>query len=164
MFDKLLVGYDGSEGSRHALTKAIELTNLHAASHLTVAYINEDVVGGDLSYSNQQVGSAPILTEVSTPPPLPETNPDSPLHFAREYAEQMKETIEQQLVASGVQHYSVVAIDGHPARALTDLAEQEEMDAIVVGNSGKSGIQKFFLGSVSEKIVKDSPCTVIVIK
>ncbi|MDX1772202.1 MAG: universal stress protein, partial [Planococcaceae bacterium] len=58
----------------------------------------------------------------------------------------------------------IVAVDGHPTRALAELAEREQADAIIVGNSGKSSFQKFFVGSVSEKLVKESPCSVIVVK
>ena len=80
-----------------------------------------------------------------------------------EYANQMTESIQDQLDKHHVDG-QIVAIDGHPAKALSDLAEKEQADAIIVGNSGKSGFQKFFVGSVSEKIVKESPCSVIVVK
>lgn len=162
MFNKMIVGYDGSEGSRAALAKAVDLMNHKPNTTLLIAYVNDDVVGGDIAYSSQALGSAPILTDMTTVPPVPPDS-DSPRQLAIEYANQMTESIQVQLDNHQVDG-QIVAIDGHPAKALSDLAEREQADAIIVGNSGKSGFQKFFVGSVSEKIVKDSPCSVLVVK
>ncbi|MEM1171970.1 MAG: universal stress protein [Cyanobacteria bacterium P01_H01_bin.35] len=47
----------------------------------------------------------------------------------------------------------------------TILAEAKKLtaDLIIVGSHGRSGIEKLFMGSVSEGILKDSPCPVLVI-
>lgn len=162
MFNKMIVGYDGSEGSRDALNRAVDLMQHRPSTTLVVAYVNDDVIGDDFAYSSQPLGSAPIMTDMTTVPPIPPDS-DSPLQLAREYALQMTDSIQLQLDKHNIEA-QIVAIDGHPAKALSDLAEQEQADAIIVGNSGKSGFQKFFVGSVSEKIVKDAPCSVIVVK
>ena len=75
----------------------------------------------------------------------------------------MTESIQTQLDRHHI-NAQIIAIDGQPVKALVELAENEKADVIIVGNSGKSGFQKFFVGSVSEKLVKESPCTVIVVK
>ncbi len=162
MFDKIIVGYDGSEGSRRALIRAISLIKGNLNSKLIVAYVNEDVVGEDSTYSSEPLVATPLLTGMATVAPVP-TDPDSPRQLAREYANQMTASIQSQLEKHHITG-KIVAIDGQPAKALSQLADKEHGDAIIVGNSGKSGLQKFFVGSVSEKIVKESPCTVIVVK
>jgi nucleotide-binding universal stress UspA family protein len=162
MFNKIIVGYDGSEGSRAALIHAVDLMHNRPNTSLIVAYVNDDVVGGDIAYSSESLGSAPISTDMTSVPPVP-ADTDSPQHLAREYAQQMTESIQTQLDRHHIKA-QILAIDGQPAQALADLAEKEQADIIVVGNSGKSGFQKFFVGSVSEKVVKESPCTVIVVK
>ena len=162
MFNKMIVGYDGSEGSRAALIHAVDLMHNRPNTSLLVAYVNDDVVGSDLDYSSETVGSAPLLNDLTTPPAVP-VDEASPQYLAREYAQQMTESIQTQLDRHHVEA-QILAIDGQPSRALADLAETEKADVIIVGNSGKSGFQKFFVGSVSEKIVKESPCTVIVVK
>ena len=53
MFNKMIVGYDGSEGSRAALEKAVDLMQHKPNTTLLVAYVNDDVVGGDIAYSSQ---------------------------------------------------------------------------------------------------------------
>jgi nucleotide-binding universal stress UspA family protein len=162
MFQKMIVGYDGSDGSRAALEKAVSVLKHSPNSKLIIAYVNEDVVGDEIAYSGQPLGSAPILTDMTTVQPLADDS-DSPRHFARDYAVQMSESIQSQLDEYHV-NGDIVAIDGHPTKALAELAEREQADAIIVGNSGKSSFQKFFVGSVSEKLVKDSPCSVVVVK
>ncbi|MNY69224.1 putative universal stress protein [compost metagenome] len=53
---------------------------------------------------------------------------------------------------------------GEAASAILDLAEAEKSDLVVVGSHGKSGIQRFLLGSVSEQVVRYAPCSTLVIK
>ena len=57
-----------------------------------------------------------------------------------------------------------VTVMGEPASAILDLAEAEKSDLVVVGSHGKSGIQRFLLGSVSEQVVRYAPCSTLVIK
>jgi nucleotide-binding universal stress UspA family protein len=44
------------------------------------------------------------------------------------------------------------------------LAEEVGADVIVVGSHGRSGIKRFFLGSVSEHVVRHAPCPVLVVR
>ncbi len=57
-----------------------------------------------------------------------------------------------------------LTVMGEPASAILDLAEAEKSDLVVVGSHGKSGIQRFLLGSVSEQVVRYAPCSTLVIK
>jgi nucleotide-binding universal stress UspA family protein len=162
MFSKMIVGYDGSEGSRAALIHAVDLMHNRPNTSLIVAYVNEDVVGEDIAYSNETVDSTPLLNHMTAASPV-QAAVDSPQYLAREYAQQMTESIQTQLDRHHI-NAQILAIDGQPVRAMVDLAENEKADVIIVGSSGKSGFQKFFVGSISEKLVKESPCTVIVVK
>jgi nucleotide-binding universal stress UspA family protein len=159
MFNKIIVGYDGSEGSRAAFARAVEMMQYKPDTKLLVAYVNEDVLNGDTAYSGEPLVANSLTAKVTS------ANPDlsSPRQLARDYENQMTDSIQTHLDRSQIKG-QIVAIDGQPAQSLADLAEKEQADAIFVGNSGKSGFQKFFVGSVSEKLVKNSPCTVIVVK
>ena len=44
------------------------------------------------------------------------------------------------------------------------IAEEVGADVIVVGSHGRSGIKRFFLGSVSEHVVLHAPCPVLVVR
>ena len=53
--------------------------------------------------------------------------------------------------------------EGSPAKAILDVASQEDIDLIVIGSSGKSGFDRFILGSVSDKVVNAAKCPVLVV-
>jgi nucleotide-binding universal stress UspA family protein len=53
---------------------------------------------------------------------------------------------------------------GNPYEAVLKAADRVKADAIVVGTSGKAAIDRVLIGSVSEYIVRNSKCTVIVVK
>ncbi|MCA8996714.1 MAG: universal stress protein [Planctomycetaceae bacterium] len=59
---------------------------------------------------------------------------------------------------------STLLLDGHPARELVLAAEQQGVDAVVLGARGVSGIRRFLLGSVSENVAKHAKCSVLVVR
>jgi len=163
MFQKMIVGYDGSEESRVALKQAITFMHNNLTSQMIVAYVNEDTVGEDITYPSVKSGS--ILNDMtSSPMDTPNAiDSASTQQVAREYAIQLSGSIQDQLDKYQVKA-NIVAIDGEPTNALSTIAIKEQADVIIVGNSGKSAFQKFFVGSVSEKLIAESPCSVLVVK
>lgn len=59
---------------------------------------------------------------------------------------------------------STFTVMGEAATSIVDLAETEKPDLVVVASHGRSGLQRFLLGSVSEQVVRYSPCSTLVIK
>jgi len=55
-------------------------------------------------------------------------------------------------------------LEGFPAEEIIADAEKWHADLIVVGSHGRKGMQKFLLGSVAERVVSHSPCSVEVVK
>lgn len=53
--------------------------------------------------------------------------------------------------------------EGSPARVILETIESEDIDLVVIGSSGKTGFDKFLMGSVAEKVVKSAKCSVLVI-
>lgn len=52
---------------------------------------------------------------------------------------------------------------GFPAETINQVAEDEDVDLIIITSSGKSGLHKFFIGSVAEKVLKTSEIDVLLI-
>ncbi|MGP1384972.1 MAG: universal stress protein [Thainema sp.] len=50
-----------------------------------------------------------------------------------------------------------------PGRLICRLAQDWNADVMVVGNSGKKGLKRLMLGSVSNHVVKHAPCLTIVV-
>jgi nucleotide-binding universal stress UspA family protein len=55
-----------------------------------------------------------------------------------------------------------VVVEGQAGKALCDLADNVGAAAIVVGSRGRGGIKRALLGSVSDYVVRNAPCPVIV--
>ena len=56
------------------------------------------------------------------------------------------------------------AREGNPAEAILDTANEVKADLIVVGNRGLSGIKRFLLGSVSQKVSEHADCNVMIVR
>lgn len=53
---------------------------------------------------------------------------------------------------------------GHPADVLADVAQEEAVDLIVVGNKGMSGAGRFILGSVPNRVSHHAPSNVLIVR
>lgn len=51
---------------------------------------------------------------------------------------------------------------GVPQDVILSVAREEQVDLIVLGSHGRAGLQRFLLGSVSEKVLAHAPCTVLI--
>ena len=51
-----------------------------------------------------------------------------------------------------------------PAVSIIDYASSTNFDLIVINTHERKGIRRFMLGSVTEKVVQNSPCAVLVLK
>jgi len=55
-------------------------------------------------------------------------------------------------------------VEDDPQHAIVEAAKQENVDMIVIGSHGRSGIAKLVLGSVAAHVVAHAPCSVLVVK
>jgi nucleotide-binding universal stress UspA family protein len=56
------------------------------------------------------------------------------------------------------------AMWGIPWSDIVDYAKKNDVDLIVMGTHGRSGIQRMFLGSVAEKVVRHAACPVLTVR
>jgi len=59
--------------------------------------------------------------------------------------------------------HEVVVGEGKIWEVMSDLIEQKEIDLVVVGTRGRTGLGKAILGSVAEQILRQSPCPVLTV-
>lgn len=60
--------------------------------------------------------------------------------------------------------YEGVVVEGDPAHAILEFAKQNKVDLIIMGTLGKGGLERFLLGSVTDKVVRHSKTSVLVVK
>ena len=65
---------------------------------------------------------------------------------------------------TGVKFKLVSILSSNTPKIITDMAEDEKFDLVVVGSRGMGEIKAFMLGSVSHKISIDSPVSVLIAK
>ena len=145
MFERILVGTDGSDTAGAAVRQAVELASATGAAlelvsafePLPQARLREEAteIPGDLSHA---VG--------------PRENVNGILEAAAAAAAE-----------AGVEARTH-AREGDPADAILDVAEETGADVIVIGNKGMTGARRFLLGSVPNKISHHAPCGVYIVR
>jgi nucleotide-binding universal stress UspA family protein len=142
---RLVLGADFTPPSEKAARVAAEETRRRAAS-LTVIH-SVEVLAPEVA-----------LGEPAAVPPVP---------FGAYPVEQMHETARQRLktlVASLDVPGEIAVADGPPAQAIIAQAQQIDAELVVVGTAGRKGIDRLLLGSVAQAVVRDAPCSVLVIR
>lgn len=59
---------------------------------------------------------------------------------------------------------TVVVREGYPATVIEDEAAEQDIDLVVIGTHGLSGLKHLLLGSIAERVVQKAPCPVLTIK
>ena len=59
-------------------------------------------------------------------------------------------------------HFQVTI--GDPAAEIIDYAESQKIDLIVIPSHGRTGLRRFFLGSVAEKVIRFAHCPVLILR
>jgi nucleotide-binding universal stress UspA family protein len=144
LFERIVVGTDGSETAAEAVRQAIELAKLSGA-RLEVVSAYEPVRQARLRDEAQAV-PGDIAHEVG-----PREDVNTVLEAAAGRARQ--EGIEAE----------VHPREGDPADAILDVAEETRASLIVVGNKGMTGARRFLLGSVPNKISHHSTTGVYIV-
>ena len=97
-----------------------------------------------------------------------EDDPNQPqYHFFEEgkyadYIEGQLEEIRQKFTPD--HSVSTATVRGiSPAAGILDYLEQNPVDAVVMGTHGRSPLGRFFLGTVTEKVVRHAPCAVLTV-
>ena len=138
MIKNILVPVDGSEGADRAIEKAVMLAQICAAklNFLYVANINQLAINAVLSDA--------IL--------------DSVTKAGNVILDRALE-----MVPEGVAKESF-SDTGAPAVVILDFAETNDIDLIVMGSRGLGVVKGVLLGSVSQYVVEQSKCPVLVVK
>jgi nucleotide-binding universal stress UspA family protein len=145
LFDRIVVGTDGSDTAGEAVRQAIELAKLSGGKLAVVAAFE----------------------------PVPETRvreekaelPGDVAHAVgpREDVNVILDAAVGQAKQDGVEAEPYPR-EGDPADAILDVAEESKADLIVVGNKGMTGAKRFLLGSVPNKVSHHAPCGVYIVR
>lgn len=88
-----------------------------------------------------------------------ETSMNDAIPFAQEYLNRIAAQIQTTL---GIDTNTLVEV-GQPERVIVDNAEKLKVDAIVMSTHGRSGLNRWLFGSVTQKVLASASCPVFVI-
>ncbi len=140
----VMVAVDGSEQSFRAVESAAGLANRFECGRV-------------------------IAVHVVSPTVLPEAGEfgsgmeSQVLEVLEKQGEKFLAEAEDRLEEAGCR-VDTILLHGDPAMEIVDYAKGEEVDLLVVGSRGLTGMSRFLLGSVSERVVRNAGCSVLVVR
>jgi nucleotide-binding universal stress UspA family protein len=136
-FQTILVAYDGSPQSEHALDVAFSLAQ---TVHSKVE----------------------ILAVVRPPEPALRAEVHAILEEAEEHYAQSFASIRERAKQAQIEVETDLAV-GNPADQIIHRAEKIQASLIVIGKRGRSAIERWMLGSNSERVLRYAHCPVMVV-
>ncbi|MFC7027675.1 universal stress protein [Halomicroarcula sp. GCM10025324] len=138
-FENILVPTDGSDGARAAARPAAAVATATDATVHALSVVDVRSMGVD-------VRSDLILDELE------------------KVARSAVGTLEDDLATDGVQSIQTDIVHGVPYQAISSYIDDNDVDLVVMGTHGRTGLERYLLGSVTEKIVRTSPVPVMTVR
>lgn len=154
---KMLVPVDGSSASINAVKKAIEITKKVDFSIKLLSVVSYENVGKSLR--NQQLWSqvdGSIIGEGNL------KLEDEVMNMKIKMQQRLLDAIVDDIYFGDLKVEKQVVV-GDIYEKILNIAKDENFDLIVMGNRGFSKIKRFFVGSVTQKVISEASCPVLVI-
>ncbi len=152
-FKKILIATDGSEHVKKAVTHAIELAK-HSGAELHAVYVMD--IKADCArelYTDRSTGGLKrVLRKDGLCTEIYRKEDETAIKYIEDMAKKEGLDIKKWIV------------QGHPAEEILKLAQEQSIDLIVMGTLGRSGIEKFLLGSVADKVIRNSGIPVLAVR
>jgi Universal stress protein UspA and related nucleotide-binding proteins len=139
MFKKILIGYDGYEGSLLALEKGLHLA--------------------------EELKAEVIVLSVASIPEYAETisEVEEAKEQAKKYYADVLSDVERLVKGKDLKVQTLIRF-GKPAEVILHTAEELGIDLIILGPSKYSYLRRRILGSTADKVVERAHCSVLIMK
>ena len=138
-YKSILVAVDGSKGAEHAFHKSIEIAYQNPGSQLNIVNIIDTRYLGPL---DKGIGEQ-----------------------VKEQSKQVLERYKARAAALRVENVNIIIEFGSPKMIITEeISKSVKADLIICGATGYTPVERFFIGSVSEAIVRSAKCDVLIIR
>ncbi|WP_222915649.1 universal stress protein [Natrinema sp. SYSU A 869] len=139
MYDAVLVPTDGSEAAIHAANHAYSLGERYDATVHVLTVVEK-------SESTTIVGQG-----------------DEKLETLRDEGNDSTQRIVEEALSRDIHAVGTVEM-GDPARTILTYAEDHDIDLIVMSTHGRSGVGRFLMGSVTERVLRDGDVPVLAVQ
>jgi len=146
-FANILVAIDFSDGSRRATKTAIDLARKTGATIQLLSVHDIPIVA---AYADTDIALGPPGGVVDA------------FASTREAQRFRLAELRDEIIAGGVEAVAHMG-EGEPSTTIVTTAEDLGADLIVMGTHGRTGLQRFLIGSVAEKVVRNAACPVMTV-
>ncbi|MEZ5334779.1 MAG: universal stress protein [Methanolobus sp.] len=141
LYKNIFIATDGSRQNRKAVEHSVELAKLSGAK-LYAGYVVDTAA----------FASIPM-----------DAGWEMMYELLEKEADAATDSVENLAKAAGVSVETVV-LEGNPSHEIIEFADNNNVDLIVLGTLGKTGFDRFLLGSVAEKVTRNSKVPVLVVR
>ena len=143
-YKKIMIATDGSEYVKRAVSSGIEIAKLSDAKLYAVHIVPT------LPSSSMPIGSRMFRW-------------DEAYEVLKDEGNKALEDVKEAAKGEDVEVEGVL-LEGHPGDKLIEFAENNDIDMIVMGTLGKTGLERFLLGSVADNVVRHSKVDVLFVR
>jgi nucleotide-binding universal stress UspA family protein len=140
MFQKILVGYDGSKGGKAALERAAVAAKNYGAQ-LTALWVRQ-----------------PLPRHADVP-----GEPEAEAEAADDYFAERKQEVAEAAKRFGIP-IGCESRSGHAAKVIVNFAKEGDYDLIVIGHSDHSELWGRLLGDTADRVSDHAHCSVLIVK
>lgn len=139
MYERILIPTDGSEGVERAIDQAIALAEMYDATlHVLRVVQTADLPSG--------------------------INEETVVQAFEEHGRKEIDDVEERALHAGIGALEKSVATGPPYRTILEYVEEHDIDLVVMGTHGRSGLEHFLLGSVTERVVRLSNVPVLTVR
>src|SRR5690625_4106699 len=140
-YSKIVVAVDGSDDSDKAFHKAVAMANRHDATLVLTHVVDTRTYATIAEYDKVIVDRA------------------------KEFDQEILDKYEQIAKDANIEDLKILKEEGRPKSVITrEIAADEDADLIIVGEKGLNAVERYLIGSVSESIIRNAKCDVLVVK
>lgn len=138
MYERVLVPTDGSEGVNYAVEHAVDIANTYRAELHALHVVNVSSLAA-------------------------ETNPRSVIDEFEDAGEEAVAEVANRAADAGVEDVTTDVVHGVPHETILEYIDDADIDLVVMGTHGRTGLDRYLLGSLTEKIVRTSDAPVLTV-
>ncbi|MCQ8904509.1 MAG: universal stress protein [Methanothermobacter sp.] len=146
MYRRILIPTDGSEDARKATLHAFHMAGMSGADILGISVVDtsyRELWDEDISRRLEEIMRKQSENAISI--------------LKEEFSSQ------QELGHLKGTRLDMVILEGNPAEVILEVMEEEDVDLVVMGSSGKHGLDRIISGSITRKVLKSATKPVMVV-
>ena len=155
MYKRIVVPLDGSKLAECVLPHAEDIAKGCGTEELILVTVTERIVGSSMKYVTQPIaGVPPLQPEIKIPVSVGKKQKQGERYLNR---------IANGLRKKGLRVRTEVLL-GHPAEEIVTFAKDNKADLILIASHGRSGVSRWVVGSVAERIFRGTRLPVMMVR